>query len=731
MFCWSSFATAQTATEFAIPTTASKPFGIATGPDGALWFVEGNGNKIGRITTAGAITEYPITTTAKFGGSSHPQCIVNHPADGALWFVEGDGNKIGRISTAGVITEFPNFAGGWPQCLTVGPDGALWIADQGPMGGGAASGDGWIGRITTAGVLTRFPLPNHNVQANFIAAGADGALWFGTDANTIDRITTAGVITEFTLPTPNSGVFGITAGPDGALWFAEPLANKIGRITTAGTITEIPLPTAGSGPTWIVTGPDGALWFTEAAPVPIGNGDLAFNGNRIGRITTSGAISEFTLPTAGSGPVVIAPGPDGALWITEATANKIAKLTLPPLPPTDIVGGWYMNGPAGSVAGTTSAKAFTFTGDGKYYLADDDSSVLDPTGRSGMEQGFYTWNPATGAFTDLTMTDTNGQWGLSHSICNNALISGNTLTMSCADTSNPTAFSSFSLTRVVNTTNPIVGSWYGGTATSNRMFTFLSDGTFLSAGNENPALDPTGQKGMERGTYTWNSSSGAFTHVTTVNTDGQWGFSQSICNKAIVSGDTLTLTCADTATPTAFSSFSATRVAAATSAGTTVPSATTPLPPPPTAQTAYTVPSGRMPTAAVSVDLRGSTYGNAILVVTLDLSKVLSGGSFAGQGQFAAGYNIYVVALVPSGVLGLPSATWFMLPATGAWAALGFPLAAYMEGLAQDATNSVVITILQGLDITSLPGTEIYIGYGTDDQEMLAAGRYRGVYVVR
>jgi hypothetical protein len=156
----------------------------------------------------------------------------------------------------------------------------------------------------------------------------------------------------------------------------------------------------------------------------------------------------------------------------------------------------------------------------------------------------------------------------------------------------------------------------------------------------------------------------------------------------------------------------------------------TQVPPPPTTQAVFTAPTGRMPTAAVSVNPSG-TFGKATLIVTLDLSKVLSGGSFAGFGQFAAGYNIYVAALVPSGALGLTSATWFALPATRNWSTLGSPIAAYMEGLAQNATNSVAITILQGLDVTGLVGSEIYIGYGTSDTEMLAANRYRGIYKVQ
>jgi virginiamycin B lyase len=58
-------------------------------------------NKMGRITTAGNITEFVVPTT-----DSGPEMTVAGP-DGALWFTEDGGNKIGRITTGGTITEFP------------------------------------------------------------------------------------------------------------------------------------------------------------------------------------------------------------------------------------------------------------------------------------------------------------------------------------------------------------------------------------------------------------------------------------------------------------------------------------------------------------------------------------------------------------------------------------------------------------------------------------------------
>ncbi len=105
----------------------------------------------------------------------------------------------------------------------------------------------------------------------------------------------------------------ITNGPDGALWFTEYNANKVGRMTTTGGLMEFPVPTSGSGPYGIVTGPDGALWFTESI------------SNQIGRLQNG--IAEFSIPTANSNPIAITAGPDGALWFTEFNAGKIGRIT--------------------------------------------------------------------------------------------------------------------------------------------------------------------------------------------------------------------------------------------------------------------------------------------------------------------------------------------------------------------------------------------------------------------
>ena len=84
---------------------------------------------------------------------------------------------------------------------------------------------------------------------------------------------------------------------------------------TTHAITEFPIPTAGSGPTAITAGPDGNLWFTETG------------ANQIGMINpTTHAITEFPIPTAGSEPDGITAGPDGNLWFTEDGANQIGMI---------------------------------------------------------------------------------------------------------------------------------------------------------------------------------------------------------------------------------------------------------------------------------------------------------------------------------------------------------------------------------------------------------------------
>ena len=310
--------------EYPLSTGGTGPYYITSGPDGNLWFSEDLQNKIGRITTAGTITEFPT--------DSHVRGITTGP-DGNLWLVEPNANQVVRRTIGGIVTAFPiPTAKACPDSITAGPDGNLWFPETANCVGGPLMTQ--IGRITTAGVITEFPVPTSGAQPTGITSGPDGNLWFVENAgNNVGRITTAGVVSEFPVPTPICGLFSIAAGSDGNLWFTEGGGNKIGRITVAGIITEFPLPSPGSQPGTITAGVDGNLWFTDETR------------SQIGQITPAGVITEFPVPTRGSEPFGITLGPDGDLWFTEFLASKIGKATLPCASPTITALAANPNGP--------------------------------------------------------------------------------------------------------------------------------------------------------------------------------------------------------------------------------------------------------------------------------------------------------------------------------------------------------------------------------------------------
>ena len=291
-------------TEFSVPTAASSPFGIVSGPDGNLWFTEYTADKIGRATTAGVITEFAFS--AGFG----PAGVTTGP-DGNLWACGFSGNKVARVTTAGVVTEFtvPTAASS-PRSIVSGPDGNLWFTET----------DGnKIGKVTTAGTFTEFAIPTAASSPRGIALGADGNLWFTESAtDKIGRVTTAGVFTEFVIPTAGSSPRNIIRGLDDALWFTQQGSNKIGRISTSGAISETLISSIATAPSGIVNGPSGTgMWFAESAAA----------GNKIGQISPLGDIlSETAVTTAASGPEEITLGPDGNLWFTEYVAGKIGRL---------------------------------------------------------------------------------------------------------------------------------------------------------------------------------------------------------------------------------------------------------------------------------------------------------------------------------------------------------------------------------------------------------------------
>ena len=310
-----AFTPSDPVTVFPVSLMSPGPDGITTGPDNNLWVTdEDNGHLLAFTTTGTLVHDYaaPLSCINQFTLAPvhcEPYQIVTGP-DGALWFTE-DNLGLGRVTTAGAIVEYPGgVPAAGPHGLVVGPDGALWYTEEDVNR---------IGRMTTAGVYSNFALPGGTIDDNatWLAFGPDGRLWYtaGTAArNAIGALNmSTGVVTEYPVPTANAEPLGLTAGPDGALWFTEHQGNRVGRITVAGVVTEYFLPgfAVEAGP--IITGPDGNLWVGE------------MRGAKILRITPAGSITALDVPLGGEfGALTV--GPDGNVWFADDLYGRFGRV---------------------------------------------------------------------------------------------------------------------------------------------------------------------------------------------------------------------------------------------------------------------------------------------------------------------------------------------------------------------------------------------------------------------
>ena len=96
------------------------------------------------------------------------------------------------------------------------------------------------------------------------------------------------------------------------------IAALAGVIVPSGALatTSVKEYSTGRGPLAVTPGPDGNVWFTE------------WTANKVARVAPDGTVVEFgagITPNAGLADIVA--GPDGNLWFTEAIVNRIGRIT--------------------------------------------------------------------------------------------------------------------------------------------------------------------------------------------------------------------------------------------------------------------------------------------------------------------------------------------------------------------------------------------------------------------
>ncbi|KAB2921394.1 MAG: hypothetical protein F9K25_20545, partial [Candidatus Contendobacter sp.] len=253
-----------------------EPVDVAVGPDGSAWIADRKNHRIRRVGPDGIITTVAGITTDGSGGYSgdggpatqarlnNPQGVAVGP-DGSVWIADGSNARIRRVGPDGIITT---------------------VAGTGTAG---YSGDG--GPATQARLF--FPYG--------VAVGPDGSVWIADWGNErIRRVEPNGIITTVA-GTGTAGYsgdggpatqallnspYGVAVGPDGSVWIADLGNERIRRVGPDGIITTV-----------------------------VGTGQFGFSGD--GGPATQARIN---------GPLGLAFGPDGSVWIALIWNNLIRQV---------------------------------------------------------------------------------------------------------------------------------------------------------------------------------------------------------------------------------------------------------------------------------------------------------------------------------------------------------------------------------------------------------------------
>jgi virginiamycin B lyase len=335
---------------FPVPTSNAGLGRITTAPDGTMWFVEEDANKVGRITPGGQVTEYALGATTTDEASVMDLDVA---PDGAVWVVYDSGWNAVRLDPAtGSATKYGLGSYPYGGAVRVAGDGSAWITMN----------------YDESGVIRIVPGQPYSWTANapecedVLGEATDGSMWCqGAGLDTLVRLgPDANSGTTYPLPSDASYPNGLAAGPTGSIWFTRswsgtmftsPSHGSIGYLDAATGATQIWSTGSRTAPSDLVMGPDRQMWFTNRGAAP-GIGHISATG--VGAISSVGSYEPTSLTF----------GPDGAIWFTDAKNNSIVRVTTDQLATTniDLGDGVTMVAPATPAPPTPPAPAAAAVG---------------------------------------------------------------------------------------------------------------------------------------------------------------------------------------------------------------------------------------------------------------------------------------------------------------------------------------------------------------------------------
>lgn len=114
-----------------------------------------------------------------------------------------------------------------------------------------------------------------------------------------------------TFSLPSSEASFLAPGPDGNVWYLGEGLSRLGRVSPTGAVQEFTAP-SGSVINGLTAGSDGNMWYSQSS-------------GRVGRVTPTGAFTEFDVSPSGISGIALAS--DGNVWFSDVNQNRMGRVT--------------------------------------------------------------------------------------------------------------------------------------------------------------------------------------------------------------------------------------------------------------------------------------------------------------------------------------------------------------------------------------------------------------------
>src|SRR5437879_6906696 len=207
-------------TSYTTPPAFTPAAEVVYGPAGDVWFSRTQDLSITRIASDGTLSEFGVNSTAQ------PVGLEVDAADN-LWFTSASNapaNHLFRMTPAGDVTEISDFTSVF-NFVSQDPVPPVSYLTHGHIN---EDNSGVLVGVKADGTTSFYPLPTgvavgpgmYWARPFSVAVDGRGDFWY-TDNDAVALRTTSGEFDRLPLPDPNDQAQSLALGADGNIWFVE------------------------------------------------------------------------------------------------------------------------------------------------------------------------------------------------------------------------------------------------------------------------------------------------------------------------------------------------------------------------------------------------------------------------------------------------------------------------------------------------------------------------------